>query len=309
MTEEEWLEGSNGLRLLEFALDCKDDEYFVPGQFDRVTERKVLLASCACVRTVWDFLERRDSRRAVEATEQWADLPYSRQLKTAKHLKLLHRRAREAVDLLASNSENITYACLARDLTYACLARDLFLMDRVNMVAAEVLWTLDSGAETCTLLRDVFGNPWRRYRMARSRLEAADYGSGMADRPQERWLEVPGSKAWLNRQTTALADQAYQEASPETGWLNQDTLSVLADALVDSGCPEEETAELPCLSCGGTGCSRAPAGDYARTWPCDECGTDGRVKILMPNQLIAHLRSGRRHVKGCWVVDLILGKE
>src|SRR5262249_38284578 len=64
---------------------------------------------------------------------------------------------------------------------------------------------------------------------------------------------------------TALATAAYEERSLPRGTLDPDRLAVLADALEDAGCTDE--------------------------------------------QLLAHLRVPSPHGRGCWVIDLLLGKE
>jgi hypothetical protein len=63
---------------------------------------------------------------------------------------------------------------------------------------------------------------------------------------------------WLTSTVVDLATAIYQERA-------FDKLSILADALQDSGCDNQE--------------------------------------------IIAHCRSEGPHVRGCWVIDLLLGKE
>ena len=64
---------------------------------------------------------------------------------------------------------------------------------------------------------------------------------------------------------TALAAAAYEERQLPAGTLDTQRLAVLADALEDAGCTDE--------------------------------------------QLLVHLRETSPHVRGCWVIDLLLGKE
>ena len=70
-------------------------------------------------------------------------------------------------------------------------------------------------------------------------------------------------------------------------------LGILADALEEADCP----AEVPCQSCEGRGGKRGVG--------CVWCHNTGRV----PNPLLAHLRSPGPHARGCWTLDLLLGKE
>jgi hypothetical protein len=83
----------------------------------------------------------------------------------------------------------------------------------------------------CNLVRDLYGNPFRP--------NAFD-------------------PRWRTSDAVALAQAIYDERAFER-------LPILADALMDAGCEDE--------------------------------------------QVIAHCRSEGPHVRGCWVVDLVLGKE
>jgi hypothetical protein len=64
---------------------------------------------------------------------------------------------------------------------------------------------------------------------------------------------------------TALATAAYEERILPAGTFDPHRLAILADALEDTGCTNE--------------------------------------------QILGHLRGPGPHVRGCWVIDLILGKE
>lgn len=86
------------------------------------------------------------------------------------------------------------------------------------------------GAVYCDLTRCVFGNPFRRVALDRQ---------------------------WLTSTVVALAAGIYTERA-------FDRMPILADALQDAGCADE--------------------------------------------QVLTHCREGRHHCRGCWVVDLLLGK-
>ena len=85
-------------------------------------------------------------------------------------------------------------------------------------------------AEQCHLLRDIFGNPFRPATLNRS---------------------------WSTSTVVALARGIYEERA-------FDRLPILADALQDAGCDNED--------------------------------------------VLSHCRGPGPHVRGCWVVDLVLGK-
>jgi hypothetical protein len=89
----------------------------------------------------------------------------------------------------------------------------------------------------CTLLRDLFGNPFR---------------SAVLD------------PAWRAPDAVALAQAAYDERHLPAGTLDADRLAVLADALEEAGCSDRA--------------------------------------------MLAHLRGPGPHVRGCWVVDLLLNR-
>src|SRR5262249_4681038 len=75
----------------------------------------------------------------------------------------------------------------------------------------------------------------------------------------------------------------------DDGALDPARLAVLADALEEAGC-----VRRPCLIC---------AVERARGGPGEiRCG-------CVESDLLAHLRSPGPHVRGCWAVDLLLGKE
>jgi hypothetical protein len=104
----------------------------------------------------------------------------------------------------------------------------------------------------------------------------------------------------------------------DDGSLDPLALLALADALEEAGCVGEK-----CGGCKGAGghwrcpnCHGEWRGDvgpdcFVCGHPrldrhgCHSCAGNGRL----PHPLLAHLRSPGPHVRGCWVLDLILGKE
>jgi hypothetical protein len=71
--------------------------------------------------------------------------------------------------------------------------------------------------------------------------------------------------AWNGGTVKRLAQAAYEERSFPHGTLDLGRLAVLADALEEAGCTDEE--------------------------------------------ILGHLRGPGPHIRGCWVLDLILGKS
>jgi hypothetical protein len=100
----------------------------------------------------------------------------------------------------------------------------------------------------------------------------------------------------------------------DDGALDPARLAVLSDALEEAGCPAEET----CPECEGKGEYWLPGFRGPRTTlsRCETCpplpgpphyGHRGSGRVS--NGLLPHLRSPGPHVRGCWALDLILGKE
>ncbi len=76
------------------------------------------------------------------------------------------------------------------------------------------------------------------------------------------WTELDVWRTGNGRAVAALAQAAYDERSMPSGELDRHRLGILADALEDAGCAN--------------------------------------------NEILAHLHSPGPHVRGCWVVDLIV---
>jgi hypothetical protein len=141
------------------------------------------------------------------------------------------------------------------------------------------------------LAREVFGNPFR---------------------------PVAFDPAWRDPRTVVgLASAIYKD-----GTFNAVDMSVLGDMLADQGCPQEVeevrtvVAGGRCPRCGDAGFWRSGVhfdhmkkcrvGGCGMVW---EPGGGERVRVKVPNPLLGHLRGGSGHVRGCWALDLILGKE
>lgn len=140
-----------------------------------------------------------------------------------------------------------------------------------------------SSAERAALLREVAGDPFA----------------------PPAW-----SDSWAPRHAWDMAGAAYDERLPD-GTLDPLRLAILADALEEAGCAETSEQAIPnvyvCERCGIT--SYLLPSDYRQ---CAGCHSDyvrkHRLRDL-PHPLLAHLRSPGPHVRGCWALDLVLGKE
>jgi hypothetical protein len=235
----------------------------------KVTERKLRLFACACCRRIWHLVNEQRCRRAVVMAERYADGSLS-----AAELKAVADAAgeaqREAYDATvegvsvgaryhASFIASYAYAAALSGTwnfgpTDAPYSRYREALNVGGAYAAAVKAAANSGVAAanaaqvelgidgllaevaekvgqCSVLRDIFGNPFRIAAIDSSHLTPA---------------------------AVALARLAYEE-------LAFDRLPILGDALEDAGCADAAILE----HCHGPG----------------------------------------PHARGCWVLDLILGRS
>lgn len=107
-------------------------------------------------------------------------------------------------------------------------------------ISGAVSWAENVGLH-CTLIHDIFGNPFRPVTIGPT------------------WL------AWNDRTIPKLAQAIYDERQLPSGHFDAGRLAILADALEEAGCANAD--------------------------------------------ILSHCRSPGPHVRGCWVVDLLLGKK
>jgi hypothetical protein len=102
-------------------------------------------------------------------------------------------------------------------------------------------------------------------------------------------------KDWLTPRALSIAEHARATRDWPALW-------VMADALEEAGCPTEEK----CSKCQGDGWRMLGNSPYsAETVNCGTCHGTSRI----PSPLLAHLRSPGPHARGCWALDLLLGRE
>jgi hypothetical protein len=182
--------------------------------------RKYRLMACALCRDMWDVLEDERSREAVEVAEQFADgLAGGGELDSAKAMAWeVHCRGDgprlEAAARTGRRAEEFGLADHAgawvahHDAAKA--AENAVLNARyIRRPPAD-----DSGPwRECDLIRELFGNPLR---------------------------PTVFDLAWRTVDVTALARAAYDERLLPSGRLEVARLSVLADAVEEAGCSDQQ---------------------------------------------------------------------
>jgi hypothetical protein len=209
-TESDWLQGENTRVLLEYLHGT------------RASPRKLRLLAAACCRRYWDRLPSHEFREAVLAAEGFADgeVTYSRLAIQYQAVTTLARTFRPSATPLVWMTTAVAWSHPAAGLS-------LWMRD---VEGDETI----ANATLLTLIRDVFGNPFRRPVVA------------------PEWLAA-GDRAVLRLAQGIYEDRAF------------DRMPILADALEDAGCTDAE--------------------------------------------LLAHCRAGGEHVRGCFAVDAVLGKQ
>ena len=216
MTEEEWQGATDPTPMLR-ELSSK------------IRERKSRLFAVGCCRRAWEWMESHGPIRAcVEFAEGYADgIGAKKRLK-----KLIDANERAFARYGDKPGEDLTVAFAASAARVTCD------QDSRNLgigVCNGVGWVVgrcpsaDYPAQA-TLLRDIFGNPFR---------------------------PVVADPAWLTPTVRSIAGAIYNDRA-------FDRLPILADALEEAGCTNAD--------------------------------------------VLLHCRQPGEHVRGCWVVDLMLGK-
>ena len=244
MTEVEWMTATDPRPMLDFI-------------GAQASQRKLRIFAFACCRSVWEQLTREIQHEAIQVAERHADGNA-----TDKELGIVvsavHRQRRKhntldkAVYDTVRNYGGIHYShCLSLTDAIARAAagslglnpspNELIYFDGNDTIrehptpnADRLIWNETYARQLLLLsivVRDIFGNPFR---------------------------SVIPNPSWLTSTVLALANGIYNEKAFER-------MPILADALQDAGCDNEE--------------------------------------------ILQHCRGPGPHVRGCFVVDLLLGKK
>jgi hypothetical protein len=187
------------------------------------------------------------SRTAVEVAERLADKK-ARSGAAGRAARDAHAAITERLDLRrrGDKSETLRIQTEVADTAWRAVDVGASLDDSVRIIVTRTSpdWVGESlGFDQIPLLRDVFGVP----------------------RPFAQPELDKTLLSWNGGLVRNLALAAYNDRPTANGHLDGAALNVLADALEDAGCTNDN--------------------------------------------VLSHLRSPGPHVRGCWAIDLILGKE
>jgi hypothetical protein len=157
-------------------------------------------------------------------------------------------------------------------------AASVNLQNALQQITRPDLLGVPSQSTQAALLRCIFGNPFRPV-CPRPKVPLA---SGTLVEWPELWI--------TDLSVLSIAQAIYTER-------RFGDLPILADTLEEAG-----LSSIPCPNCYTDG----KLIGFHRKLPCPyTCDKSGMVT----NPILSHCRDGGTHCRGCWVVDLILGKE
>jgi hypothetical protein len=227
MTEQEWLACTEPKPMLDFLRG-------------RTSDRKRRLFAVACCRRIWHLMTDERSRKALELAERSADHPIAPETLAAVSAtaeeafgEAVHQPgvplAAQAACFAASYASNAPAVRHADAFEVMQAAVDA--VESIQRAANAAVDTTAERAGQAVLLRDLWQNPLRLSTL---------------------------NPAWLTPTVEAVAKAIYEERA-------FDRIPILADALEDAGCDNQD--------------------------------------------ILAHCRQPGVHVRGCWALDLVLGKE
>ena len=272
MTEAKWLAWPDPYDMLEQCLICE------------LTDRKLRLFACACCRKVWHRLEADCLRAAIQIAEMFADA----QLNAAA---LRDARSRAVAYLDAYMHQYWPDAFPGGDeLTVS-------EMDASELQAQEVRWAVRHAAEAVVAATAGDGEDGSSYLHHAENaifLASSVAGNAIAEAAYRSGRTYPSTNAYSRdvyvgehaerlSQANLLRDifgNPFHKVSVNSNWLVPTVLE-LARTIYDNRAFDS----MPIL------------GDALEETGCDN------------QSILSHCRSGNEHVRGCWVVDTLLGKS
>jgi hypothetical protein len=222
MTEKEWL-------------DCEDPTPMLEFLRGKVSDRKMRLFAVACCRRIWHLLTDERSRLAVNAVEQFADeLASQDEILRAEALASAVETALVHAAKLGDDADDWAWdilldGCAAANAVQTCFASDYWSGKYT------VYWFAQQAvAHAESPLRYEMGH--RKDTPGRARARAAE---GIAQSRIIRdifcnpFRPVTVEASWLTSDVLTLAEGIYQDRA-------FDRMPILADALQDAGCDNDE---------------------------------------------------------------------
>jgi hypothetical protein len=209
----------------EHWLACEDPQEMLEYLRGKASNRKLRLFACACCRAIWHLLQDKRSREAVESSERYADGGIEKkQLSAARAEAEKAHRARAKRCTAPHWRDKGSVAAGAAEFAASGTDRASELFVKVQIAARNVLLveslerkgSLQLELQQCRLLQELLGNPFRPVTVSPA------------------WL------TWHDGLVVRLAEAAYEERHLPAGTLEKDRLAVLADALEEAGCEDEQ---------------------------------------------------------------------
>jgi hypothetical protein len=261
-------------------LTCANPQQMLEFLSGKVSDRKLRLFACACCRRLWDFLTKACGK-AVQAAED-----YSEGLLGWEKLEQLGRRARQESGFGQrwSGLQDKLKAIASGAACYTTLGAGIAAAGAACH-AAGALTVLGLEAVGATDEVMIIGM-WEE----RLRVRWLHRAHGKAAKARERVREARVTEAredawWSARQEQAellrcIVGNPFRLDTLPLSWRTQETVALAQDIF-----DRRQFEELPILA------------DALEEVGCTD------------PEILSHLRGPGPHVRGCWVLDLLLGKE
>jgi hypothetical protein len=254
MTEAKWLAATDPTPMLDFLTE-------------KVSNRKLRLFACGCFRRIWHLLIDERSREGVAVFERFVDGQT-----TADELKKADQAVNAATDDASDrvseadaiySEDSLTGGDFAAAEALCSAAYGLCYVaedvPRVANAASCAASAVQSEQEATVYRKDPEADLDARHaREAALLAETTQQANLIRDIFGNPFQPVTLDQAWLTSDVVTLAQGIYKDRA-------FDRMPILADALQDAGCDNEN--------------------------------------------ILNHCRSDGPHVRGCWVVDLVLGQD
>lgn len=242
MTEAEWNACTDPQKMLEFLQG-------------KASDRELRLFACACCRRIWHLLTDDRSRKAVEVAERFADGG------TAGELGVSGEAAEQAAE------EQTWEPAQDDDAQDAKANGAMAARNAAAQQPMEAAWVMTFGPARCERATAVFATCWSAALAATLTRDTTavpyDLYFATEQAEQSRFLHdifgllpfcpVTLDHAWLTGTVTSLAQAIYEERA-------FDRMPILADALEDAGCNQQDV--LSHLRGGGEHCRGCWAVDF-----------------------------------------------